>query len=183
MISTRTALLLLFIFVIAILASGCVEQSDEKNANHPENQITQSPTPTASVTQVTYERLRQKVIPQPNGSRADYIKMLKDIYVQGEDVKLTVVNDGSEKIECPNQWPDFYVYHQFENGTSIWVKRSQEIVMPAISYIMPGQAFGYQFSTKDLEPGRYRIVVDCGEITREFLIQDPRSLTATPNLG
>jgi hypothetical protein len=182
MTSLRGTITLLIAVTIIILASGCVWASYDRNSSssHRENQITPIPKVSSPVTTPIYERLRQKILPQPNGSHADYVKMLKDIYDQGEEVKLTIVNDGSDRISCPNFYPDFYVYHLMENGTGIRVRGGDHYVQPMISYIMPGQAFAFQFSTSGLEPGRYQIVIDCGGIYREFLVRTPRTLTPTP---
>jgi hypothetical protein len=182
MSSLRVIITLLIVIAIMILISGCVGQgSYRQKMSYPgENQIALIHSFSSPVTTPSYERLRQKTLPQPNGSHADYIKMLKDIYEQGEEVKLTVVNDGSDRISCPNVYPDFYVYHLMENGTGIRVRGGDHYVQPMISYIMPGQAYGFQFSTSGLEPGRYQIVIDCGGIYREFLVRTPRDLTPTP---
>jgi hypothetical protein len=166
------AVALMLVMVALLLAAGCIEQPTVgKKLRIPGNgQFTVSPVGTALASTTLYERITQKTIPQPNNSYADYVKMLKDIYNPGEEIKFYLVNDGNSLMACGNAVPTYHVNYLFENGTPFEFI-GPGVVQPGISYIRPGESSAvFSFTTTNWMPGLYQIRFDCGGVYREFRI-------------
>jgi len=157
-----TGILFLLVLIITLLA-GCTSFTDEKNPN-----VNVSLTPGQSVTSY------HATLHQPD-ARSDYVKMDTDIYNIGEVVEFVVTNDGSRTLDCSGNPPTFSV--KFQPGHGTWATRmgSEKPNESEKSPLMPGASTQvYRFVTTGWDPGRYRIVHDCG-LEREILI---RSLPA-----
>jgi hypothetical protein len=105
-----------------------------------------------------------------------------DVYNAGEVVEFSVANDGLIPLSCSNTPPDFIV--KYQTGSGRWVnKMGHESRAPGTtSYLQRGESTSiYRFVTTGWEPGRYRIISDCGA-TREILVRTLPMLTpsATP---
>ncbi len=164
--------------IVFLVTAGCSIAEKHPSTENKTTRIMFSPTNT-QISPVPYERITKKVIPQPH-PRADYFRMLKDIWDQGDEISVTFVNDGTGTISCRNWEPDFYVYHLLGNGSSIRVRGGMKPVQPAVRELRQGEIFHYRISTGDLDPGRYSLLIDCGGgIYREFLIQPSKSVNVT----
>jgi hypothetical protein len=112
----------------------------------------------------------QITLAQPE-TRSDFIRMDSDVYNTGEVVEFLVTNDGLIPLECTNTPPEFRVTYQ--TGSGRWAtKMGPEIpVTGNISFLQKGQSTKmYRFISTGWEPGRYRILSDCG-VGRDFLIR------------
>jgi len=104
-------------------------------------------------------------------AQSSYIVMDTDIYNRGEIVEFTVTNHGPASLSCAGNPPSFSVKFQGNNG--IWATKMglAEPNKTETTTLSPaGSTQVYRFVTDGWEPGRYRIVHDCG-IVREFLIR------------
>ena len=116
---------------------------------------------------------------QPDATSA-YIHADTDIYNIGEVVEFTVTNDGSRTLPCAGDPPSFSVKYQGVNGA--WVTRMgyETPDTSKKSSLAPGASTTtYRFITGGWDPGRYRIVHDCG-VVREFILKPNPALAATP---
>ena len=116
---------------------------------------------------------------QPNAQSA-FIKMDTDIYNIGEVVEFTVTNGGSGTLSCTSDPPSFAVHFQTPGG--MWATRmeTEEPNGTARSSLASGESTRrYGFVTTGWEPGRYRIVHDCG-VEREILVRAMPTLAPTP---
>lgn len=157
----RATGILLMLVLILILLAGCTAFTDEKHPNV-------SPTHGQSV--ASYHA----TLPQPDAG-SDYVKMDTDIYNIGEVVEFIVTNDGSRTLECSGNPPTFSV--KFQPGRGTWATRmgTEKPNESEKSTLAPSASTQvYRFVTTGWDPGRYRIVHDCG-VEREILI---RSLPA-----
>jgi hypothetical protein len=156
-------ILILFLITILILAAGCITRLSGQNT-------TPTATPAASY---------MVTIRQPDATSA-YIHMNRDIYNIGEVVEFTVTNDGSGTLNCAGDPPRFFVTFQGTNGA--WVTRMGNGTPDTSkqSTLAPGASTTtYRFVTDGWDPGRYRIVQDCG-VVREFILRPVPALPATP---
>jgi uncharacterized membrane protein len=155
-----------------LLIAGCSTLSSEKNSGINTSQNT-SQTPGQSL--ASYKA----TINQPD-ARSEYVKMDTDIYNIGEVVEFTVTNDGRSALSCAGDPPFFSVTFQAPNGA--WATRMgtgtvNETVKSSLS---PGASTQvYRFITTSWEPGRYRILHDCG-VEREILVRPLVTLAPTP---
>ena len=93
-----------------------------------------------------------------------------DVYNIGEVVEFTVTNNGDSALECNGS--SFAVRYQGGNG--MWITRMERDRYDSSgpSVLEPGESTrAYDFVTTGWDPGRYRIVHDCG-VAREFLLRD-----------
>ena len=119
---------------------------------------------------VTSAALYRATINQPD-ALSGYVKMDTDIYNVGEVVEFTVTNDGSGTLSCANDPPAFSVITQTPGGRWSTKMGGGEPDSAAGSTLAPGASTRtYTFVTTGWEPGRYRIVHDCGS-EHEFLIR------------
>ena len=142
-----------------------------------ENQTAADHTGNATASVAKYKM----TIAQPEES-ASMIRMDTDIYNIGEVVEFTVTNDNSYDLSCSNDPPNFIVRYQKGNGQ--WVTRmGTDTPLPGNeSRLRPGESTDtYRFVTIGWDPGRYRIISDCG-VSREILIRPVPSLTPTTEI-
>jgi hypothetical protein len=100
-----------------------------------------------------------------------------DIYNLGEVVEFVITNEKSGDLSCTNDPPAFSVRYQM--GTGKWVTRmGEENPAPGnTTKLKPGESTSpYRFITTGWEPGRYRIITDCG-VSREILLRALPSAT------
>lgn len=159
-----------FIILIGclLLSAGCTQPFGAGNQTTAGQTAVLSPSATYRAT-----------IAQPEESAA-LIHMDTDIYNIGEVVELTVTNDKNYDLTCTNNPPSFSVRYQKGNGQ--WVTRMGTDNPPPgnESRLRPGESTEtYRFVTTGWDPGRYRIISDCG-VSREILIRPVPSLTPTP---
>jgi hypothetical protein len=114
-------------------------------------------------------------ISQPD-ARSAAVRMDADVYNAGEVVEFSVTNDGIIPLACSNTPPDFVV--KYQTGSGRWVnKMGSEVKAPGTtSYLQSGESTRiYRFITTGWEPGRYRIISDCG-VLHEILIRSVPTL-------
>jgi hypothetical protein len=158
----RIAAILLTVIIAITLIAGCSSLIEEKNPD-----VNASPDSGQSVAS------HLVTLRQPDAT-SGYVKMESDIYNIGEVVEFTVTNDGSGTLECAGE-PSFSV--KFQAGNGRWATRmgTGEPDRSVKSTLAPGASTNvYRFVTTGWDPGRYRIVHDCG-VERDILI---RSLPA-----
>lgn len=155
----RTTFILFILGIIIAFTAGCLDVPELKN---PDANASQTPGQQVASYHLT---LRQPV------AQSDYIHMDTDIYNIGEVVEFTVTNDGSGTLDCAGDPPSFSV--NFQAGNGMWATRmgtgkpDDSVKKP----LAPGASTQvYRFVTTSWDPGRYRIVHDCG-IEREILIR------------
>lgn len=114
------------------------------------------------------------------GAQSAYIVMDTDIYAPGDVVSFTVTNRGSAPLTCAGNPPSFSVKFQGNNG--IWATQMgpAEPDRAEMSRLDAGISTKvYRFDTTGWNPGRYRIVQDCG-IVREILLRPVSGTTPGP---
>ena len=150
----------LFILIIGIaLLAGCSSLTGDKN---PDVNISQSPGQSDASYRVA---LHQPV------AQSAYVKMDTDIYNIGEVVEFTVTNNGFRTLDCSGNPPLFSV--KFQDGHGTWATRmgTDRPNESEKSTLLPGTSTTvYRFVTTGWDPGRYRILHDCG-VEREILIR------------
>jgi hypothetical protein len=164
----RTILTILLLGLL--LTAGCTSLFDEEAP-------AANTTPDAKQIVSSY----QISLAQPDAT-ADYIRMDSDVYNAGEVVEFTVTNNGLMPLECSNTPPDFRVI--FQTGSGRWAtKMGPEVPITGnITYLQNGESTKfYRFVTDGWEPGRYRIVSDCG-VERDILIRVLPTPTPTPTV-
>jgi len=160
--------LLVAVFFLAVslaITAGC--SAPAKTLDASEN------SPSAPVTSAASYRV---TINQPD-ALSGYVKMDTDIYNAGEVVEFTVTNNGSGTLSCARDPPAFSVTTQTPGGTWSTKMGAGQPANVAGSSLAPGASTRiYTFVTTGWEPGRYRIVHDCG-VEREFLVRALPSAT------
>ena len=160
--------LIVLIAIIVVACAGCTAPAGPINAS--ENA---SPVPNTIV--ASY----RATLNQPE-AQSDYLVMDTDIYNIGEVVEFTVTNQGTAPLSCAGNPPSFSVTFQGVNGlwaTKMGPGQSNETEKTTLA---PGTSTKvYRFVTDGWEPGRYRIVHDCG-IVREILVRPLATPTPTP---
>jgi len=157
----RTLVLPLLIAYV-LLAAGCTA---------PEGN-TAAPAPGQPVDVGTVHSSYQITLAQPD-ARSEYIRMDTDVFNAGEVVEFVVTNGGSRPLECTQTPPDFRV--TFQTGSGRWGTKMgpEKPVSGNASRLEKDQSTKvYRFITTGWEPGRYRIISDCG-VEREILIRAP----------
>lgn len=132
---------------------------------------------------VTSAASYRTTINQPD-AMSGYVKMDTDIYNVGEVVEFTVTNDGSGPLSCAGDPPSFSVRTQTPGGAWSTKMGAGQPDRTTNSALTPGASTRqYTFVTTGWEPGRYRIVHDCG-VEREFLVRalPSATLSLTPAL-
>lgn len=160
---------LLFLIILALtFTAGCTSPfADEGPAANT--------TPDAKQIVSSY----QVSIAQPD-ARSDFIRMDTDVYNAGEVVEFSVINNGLLPLECTNTPPEFRV--TFQTGSGRWAtKMGPEVAVKGnSSYLQNGESTKfYRFVTDGWEPGRYRIVSDCG-VERDILVRGIPTPAPTP---
>lgn len=118
-------------------------------------------------------------IAQPD-AESGFIRMDSDVYNAGEVVEFVVRNDGLLPLECSRTPPDFRVV--FQTGSGKWAAKMGGDTPAAgnASFLQNGESTKtYRFVSTGWEPGRYRIVSDCGP-EREILVRVPATPVPTP---
>jgi hypothetical protein len=156
--SSRRFLLVTVLLACCIVLAGCtsVSHNTRKVAN-----VTVDHPVTAGY---------KITLAQPD-ARSDYIVMDSDVYNAGEIVEFTVTNKGHLPLECSQTPPDFVV--KFQTGSGRWATKmgTEKPARGNTSSLRNGESTQtYRFISTALEPGRYRIISDCG-VEREFLIR------------
>ncbi|AGB02672.1 hypothetical protein Metfor_1642 [Methanoregula formicica SMSP] len=169
----RSLLVAVFFLAMALaIAAGCTAPAGTDNASEDISSVP-----------VTSAALYRATINQPD-ALSGFVKMDTDIYNSGEVVEFTVINDGSGTLICAGNPPAFSVITQTPGGTWSTKMGSGQPDRAAGSALAPGASTRrYTFVTTGWEPGRYRIVHDCG-IEREFLVRalPPATLPVTSSL-
>jgi hypothetical protein len=161
----RTTTILLLLFCI-LYNTGCTELS---GADNQTSNTADTATP-GSIAK--YEQ----TLAQPEDS-ANLVKMDTDIYNLGEVVEFVITNNKTGDLSCTNDPPSFSV--RYQKGTGQWVTRmGEEKPAPGnTTKLKPGESTDpYRFVTSGWEPGRYRIITDCG-VSREILLRALHSAT------
>ncbi|PKG33074.1 hypothetical protein [Methanoregula sp.] len=154
-----------FLAVCLAIMAGC--SAPEGAINTTEN-VSSSP--------ITSAALYRATINQPD-ALSGYVKMDTDIYNAGEVVEFTVTNDGSGILSCAGDPPAFSVITQTPGGRWSTKMGDGQPDRATNSALAPGTSTRqYTFVTTGWEPGRYRIVHDCG-VEREFLVRALPSTT------
>lgn len=134
----------------------------------PEAQTTQKSIPLYKVT-----------IAQSNSTHPEYVKMDADVYNVGEVFEFYVVNEGPDSLVCANIQKSYTIAHIMDNGSYQNVDTSGP-VQPAISYMKPGEAtIVFRVNTHQWLPGRYRIIFDCGGVSRDFILREYPKVTSS----
>jgi hypothetical protein len=162
--------LIVLIALFFVACAGCTAPAGPTNAS--ENTTSVPGTIAASY---------RATLNQPE-AQSGYIVMDTDIFNEGEVVEFSVTNHGTKALSCAGNPPSFSVKFQGVNG--IWATRmgpgqpnetEQSTLAPGTSTKV------YRFVTSGWEPGRYRIVHDCG-IVREILVRPLATPVPTPTL-
>jgi hypothetical protein len=164
----RTIAIPIILIAVIIITAGCTSPSHGGNE-------TSSAQPAGNQIAASYK----VTISQPDAMSA-YIHADTDIYNIGEVVEFTVINDGSRTLDCAGDPPSFSVKYQGINGA--WVTRMgyETPDTSKKSSLAPGASTTtYRFITTGWDPGRYRIVHDCG-VVREFILRPIPAPAATP---
>lgn len=163
-------LAVVFLTLCLALSAGCTAPAEPINVS---DNTTSVPAPIAASYRAT--------INQPD-TLSGYVKMDTDIYNIGEVVEFTVTNDGSGTLSCAGDPPAFSVKTQSPGGSWITKMGPDEPNRTAESSLAPGASTRrYAFVTDGWEPGRYRIVHDCG-VEHEFLVRALPSVTPAPEV-
>jgi len=160
--------LIVFIAIIIVVSSGCTAPA--KTINTSENT-----TPVPGTIVASY----RATLNQPEAQSA-YMVMDSDLYNAGEVVEFTITNKGISPLSCAGNPPTFSVKYQGRNG--IWATRMGPAApnRTEMTTLAPGTSTQvYRLVTDGWEPGRYRIVHDCG-IVREILVRPSVTLAPTP---
>jgi hypothetical protein len=155
----RTTTILLLLFCI-LCTTGCTDLFGADN---------QASNTSDSVTPASIAKYKQ-TLAQPEDS-ANLVKMDTDVYNLGEVVEFVITNEKTGDISCTNDPPAFSVRYQM--GTGQWVTRmGEENPAPGnTTNLKHGESTApYRFVTSGWEPGRYRIITDCG-VSREILLR------------
>ena len=161
-------LLIIALMAALLFAAGCTSP-------FPGGNVTPAATPAGDQVAASYK----VTLHQPD-ARSDYIHMDTDIYNIGEVVEFTVTNDGSGTLDCAGDPPSFSV--KFQGTSGAWATRMGTDTPDTTkkSFLKPGESTAiYRFVTDSWDPGRYRIVHDCG-VVREFILKPNPALAATP---
>ena len=161
----RTMTILLLLFCI-LCTTGCTELSGADN---------QTSNTSGTATPLSIAKYKQ-TIAQPEYS-ANLVKMDTDIYNLGEVVEFVITNEKTSDLSCTNDPPAFSV--RYQKGTGQWVTRmGEEDPAPGnTTKLKPGESTApYRFVTAGWDPGRYRIITDCG-VSREILLRTLPSAT------
>jgi hypothetical protein len=169
MFSLRTFLISV-VLIGCLLTAGCSSlPREEKDAANTTDNKSESP--------ASY----RVSIAQPD-ARSDCIRMDSDVYNVGEVVEFTVINDDLLPLECPGTPPGFTI--NFQTGSGRWVvkKGTDESGNRNISILKKGESTpASRFTTNGWEPGRYRIVSDCGP-EHEILVRSRPPVTTVPTI-
>lgn len=165
----RSLLVAVFFLAMALaMTAGCSAPAGTINTS--EN--------TSSVP-VTLKSSYRATINQPDALSGS-VKMDTDIYNIGEVVEFTVTNEGSGTLHCAGDPPAFSVKTQTPGGgwaTKMGTGEPDRTVQSSLASGASTQR--YAFVTTGWEPGRYRIVHDCG-IEHEFLLRALPAVTPAP---
>lgn len=166
------AVVLSLITVMILLVAGCSTNPSPGNRTTTIVQI-----PVSSAIEKSVEPFYEVRISQPEGIHPDYVKMDSDVYVQGEIIRFSVVNEGTAPLACP--WiPPYDLYRQI--GTWEYLtKRTENYDLPGNYWVQAGNSTPVlELSTADLTPGHYKLV-KCG-VSREFEIHTAPATTTRP---
>jgi len=159
-------IVLIALFVVA--SAGCTAPTMPINAS--EN---------TTVVPGTIAASYRATLNQPE-ARSGYIVMDTDIFNEGEVVEFSVTNHGTKALSCAGNPPGFSVTFQGINGlwaTKMGPGQPNETEKTTLGSGSSTQV--YRFVTSGWEPGRYRIVHDCG-IVREILVRSLATPQPTP---
>lgn len=159
---------ILLIITALILTAGCTSLSGNEAAGAD---VTPGENPVPASYKVTLR--------QPD-AQSRYLQMDTDIYNIGEVVEFMVTNDGSGTLDCAGDPPAFSVKFQTPHG--VWATRmgTEEPNDSVTTQLRSGASSPvYRFVTSGWDPGRYRIVHDCG-IEREILLRALPPATPVP---
>jgi len=160
--------LIVLIAIIFVASAGCTAPA--KSINASDNTTVTPGTMTASY---------RATLNQPE-AQSGYIVMDTDIYNEGEVVEFSVTNHGTKALSCAGNPPSFAVKFQGMNG--LWATKMGpgQPNESETTTLAPGSSTQvYRFVTSGWEPGRYRIVHDCG-IVREILVRPLATPQSTP---
>ena len=162
--------LIILIALFFVASAGCTAPAGPTNA-----------TESATVPPGTMAASYRATLNQPE-AQSGYIVMDTDIYNEGEVVEFSVTNRGTAALTCAGNPSAFSVTFQGING--LWATKmgSAQPNETEKTTLAPGSSTQvYRFVTSGWEPGRYRIVHDCG-IVREILVRPLATPQPTPTL-
>ncbi len=160
--------LIVLIAIVFVASAGCTAPAKSINASD-----------NATVVPGTMAASYRATLNQPE-AQSGYIVMDTDIFNEGEVVEFSVTNHGTKALSCAGNPPAFSVKFQGVNG--IWATRMGpgQPNETETTTLAPGSSTQvYRFVTSGWEPGRYRIVHDCG-IVREILVRPLATPQPTP---
>jgi hypothetical protein len=156
-----------FLAMALAIGAGCTAPAGTDNASEH------------SSVPVTLAASWRATINQPDAS-SGYVKIDSDVYNIGEVVEFTIMNEGSGTLQCAGDPPSFSVKTQTPGGEWATKMGPGESNRTVQSSLAPGVSTRrYAFVTTGWEPGRYRIVHDCG-VNHEFLIRAIPAVTPAP---
>jgi hypothetical protein len=167
--SRPDTLAILLVALIIVLTAGCSSVFNEPAPALNTSPDSENSAPSYVVT------LHQPV------AQSAYVQMDTDLYNLGEVVQFTVTNRGSGTLDCAGEPPAFSVKFQGINGA--WVTRLGTVQPNETRHtvIEPGASTQqYAFVTAGWEPGRYRIVHDCGVVRPSIATVTPGLVNETP---
>ncbi len=145
-----------------------------------------APVPSPSATMGTENRVDpvktyQRTIPQPDDSRADYIKTEADIDNVGEVIEFYLVNNGADRIDCKDSYPLYRVFYYNGTGTATdhYPVVEGNVRPPSYAFEYGHRTSDYRVVTINWTPGRYRIQFDCGGAYRDFLLREVPKVNVT----
>ncbi len=160
--------LIVLIAIIFVASAGCTASTGPTNSS-------ENTTATPGTIAASY----RATLNQPE-AQSGYIVMDTDIFNEGEVVEFSVTNHGTKALSCAGNPPSFSVKFQGVNG--IWATRMGpgQPNETEKTTLAPGSSTQvYRFVTSGWEPGRYRIVRDCG-IVRDILVRPLAIPVPTP---
>jgi len=165
----RSLLIAVFFLAVSLaITAGCSAPAGTLNSSENSPSVP-----------VTIAASYRATINQPD-ALSNYVKMDTDIYNAGEVVEFTVTNDGIGALSCAGDPPTFSVTTQTPGGVWSTKMGTGQPDRATTSVLAPGASTRqYSFVTTGWEPGRYRIVHDCG-VEREFLVRSLPVPVVTP---
>jgi hypothetical protein len=163
----------LSILIIMILqVAGCTTNSFPGNRTTTVEQAAVSPAIEKTV--VPFYNVK---ISQSESIHPDYVRMDSDVYVQGETIGFSVINNGSSPLAC--RWmPSYNLYRQAGTWELLTTLKGNYRIDDYYWLGAGNSTPVQQLSTTDLIPGHYKLV-KCG-VSREFEVHTASATPASP---
>ena len=105
------------------------------------------------------------------GENSTIIHLASENVSPGDLAGFSLSNETSLQSRCPNYLPSYGVEQLTDNGSWAWLPEPRATISVPSNFANPApQTSVYTFSTTGWEPGRYRVQLDCGAGSKEFLI-------------